>query len=109
MLRWLWRVLVGRSEPAAAPAAEPLEAQVVTLRARIQALESEWEDTLAKIQRWTARQNAYKRRAVAKVLEEPSESGSGEIVGPGATGEHAMSRKAQLRQLAYTRFGGMRP
>jgi hypothetical protein len=90
--------------------AEPVEAQLATLRAKITALETEWADTLDKITRWTARENARKRRATARALEESqSDTPDGGIVAPEGNGGHGISRKAQLRQLANTRFGGMRP
>lgn len=116
MLRWLWRVLVGRPEPGPTPEApppEPLEAQLVTLRTRIAALELEWSETLDKIQRWTARQNALKRKATARALDEgPSpEAGGAEFVVPEGSQGHPLSRKQQLRQLAqqrglYSNHGG---
>lgn len=104
MLRWLWRVLVGVPEPAQnapVPIPEPVEAQLATLRAKMTALETEWADTLDKITRWTARENARKRRATARALEE---QGSDSPEGPEGLHEagngHPVSRKGHLRQLA---------
>lgn len=104
MLRWLWRVLVGVPEPAQntpVPLPEPVEAQLATLRAKMTALETEWADTLDKITRWTARENARKRRATARALEEQgSDSPEGSEGLTEAGNGHPVSRKGHLRQLA---------
>jgi hypothetical protein len=104
MLRWLWRVLVGEPKPAVnlqAPLSEPVEAQLATLRAKMTALETEWADTLDKIQRWTARENARKRRAAARALEgEGSDSPDAPEGLTEAGNGHPVSRKGHLRQLA---------
>lgn len=80
---------------------------MVTLRTRIAALELEWSETLDKIQRWTARQNALKRKAAGRALEEGagSDANQGEIVAPEGSQAppHGLSRKGQLRQLAAQR------
>jgi hypothetical protein len=97
MLRRFFRWLIGPPEHAE-PKPEPLESQFVVLRTRIDALESEWHDVLDKINRWAARQNAYKRRAVEKAMAEgQSTPDSGEIVGPSASQDPA-ARKAAIRQ-----------
>jgi len=103
MLRWLWRVLVGRAEPAANPLPalpEPIEAQLATLRARLTAVETEWADTLDKITRWTARENARKRRSTARALEEGGETpSSGEIVVPEGNQDRKSAIRARVAQL----------
>ena len=103
LLRWL---LTGRWEPAVEPESS-LAVKVATLEVELHGLQTEWADVLDKIPRWTARENAQKRRAVAAKLaaDEGQEPGPGEIVDPGAAQAAGMSRKGYLRQLAHQNGG----
>ncbi|HEV8454664.1 MAG TPA: hypothetical protein VGQ24_07225 [Gemmatimonadales bacterium] len=109
MIRKLLRWLIGWQETAE-NRPEPLEAQVAILKTKVAELEMQWSDVQDWLHRWTARENARKRKAVKVAMGEEETQGSntaagGEIVDPGATQAQGVSRKAYLRSLVHQNGG----
>lgn len=118
MIRRFLRWLIGYQPPAdhvQIPLAEPVEAQLATIRTKLGELEQQWADVQDWLARWTKRQNARNRRAVKAALGEEEGEGvemptGGEIVDPGASQRPPPDRKAYLRRMlaAQRQNGGTR-